>query len=127
MKIKIFLTIRNFVLSVFYVLPVFSVIVVFLLYNHEEDSEYLFFPVKKHKYLWLIIKISAGLSLWFILTTGIEKTLFFIPNSWGIYDEDLETWTCIKPFLSVLLGSYMTYFIIDLMDKHKKTSNKRKA
>ena len=106
-------------------LPIFSVIVVFTLYNRKDDSEYLFFPVKKHRYMWLIIKISAGLSLLSIMLMGVEKTLFFIPDSWQVYDEDFEAWHYIKPLISFLLGIGLTWFIIDLMGKHKKFCKNR--
>ena len=118
-KINPFLIIRNLILGALYILPGFSVIVVFTLYGLKKDSEYLFFPVKKYKYLWGLIKISAGLSLWLSLIIGMEKMLFFIPKSWKIFDEDLETWTNIKFLISFFLGSYVTYFIINLMAKHK--------
>ena len=123
-KINPLLIIRNLILGTLYILPGFSVIVVFTLYSLKEDSEYLFFPVKKYKYLWVLIKISAGLSLWLSLIAGMEKVLFFIPDSWKIFDEDLETWTNIKTLISFFLGSYMTYFIINLMAKYKNTVNK---
>lgn len=118
--LKFALRARNFILGLIYVLPVFSLAVVFALYNKDRESEYLSFPVKKHEYLWLVIKISAGLSLFLILFAGIEKLLFFIPSSWESYNEDMETWTNIRSYVALVFSVFFWGFIISVLFKNKE-------
>lgn len=124
--LKFALRARNFILGLIYLLPVFSLAVVFLIYDKDRDSEYLSFPVKKHLYLWLGIEISAAISLLLILYGGIENMLFFIPSSWMIYDEISENSSGLKPYLVLCFAVGFWIFIFNLLHRDKEKTRKIK-
>jgi hypothetical protein len=67
-----------------------------------------------------IIFLVAFLGSAFILSNGIEPLLFFIPSSWGSYDDE-GIFMNAKDYISGVFGISATLFLIYIYGRLKKS------
>lgn len=90
-------------------------VVVYWLFNQTEKE----LSFKKHDKLTKAIYITSFFTLYGVLLTGIAEFLFFIPSSWGSYDEDGD-WTNMRTYISGILAICGSFLIVDIFEKYGK-------
>ncbi len=70
---------------------------------------------KSHGKIAMVIEIGAFFSLMLIFSQGIEKLLSFIPDDWGVYDEDGEfvTTRSLIAYAIALLASFFFCYVLN--------------
>ncbi len=102
--------------------PIINLCVVIYWLLNQDDKEKSF---QQHRKLTYAIYVTASLTLIAVLYTGILRALFFIPYSWGGYDEDGE-WTSVRATIAALLSIGGLFFVGDLYEKYGKLTNEVK-
>ena len=90
-------------------------------YNHDEREK----SFQRHYRLTYIIYITASITFMAILGIGIYSILFFIPDSWGFYDDDGE-WHPVRLIIATIFSLGVLIFISGLYEKYGKLTKKFK-
>ena len=100
---------------------------IYLLWKGNSETLYIstFHPnslnLKQKVFLWLV-----GIGGFVVLYKGIEMLLFWMPNSWGNYNEDGD-WETLKTSLSIIIGAATWLFLFEILNKLIKNSYLAKA
>lgn len=62
---------------------------------------------------------GAWIGLTFFFFGGFEKALFFLPDSWGAFNEEGD-WTSHRTYLSIALGITAIIFLLSQVTNFKK-------
>ena len=103
-------------------LPIINCIVaVYWLFNLDNRDRSL----EKHHRLTYAIYISAFFTFWGVIGFGIENWLFFIPSSWGGYNEDGE-WSSGRSAIAGTLSFAGSFLVAYLFGKYEELTKKIK-
>ena len=92
------------------------IVAVYWLFNQRDRD----MSLERHHKLTYAIYISAFFTLWAVLAMGIRDWLFFIPSSWGSYDEEIGKWVSVRSVIAGPLSFFGSFLVAYLFGKYEE-------
>ena len=105
------------ILRLIYIYAIISMIAFILLHY---DLDWLEIFEFKHREIYPLVQMGTFIYGVFVLSKGIEWTLFFIPDSWVTFDRETLKPTTIKSSISFFLGCLATVYLACIFNKLEK-------